>query len=180
MNVWSNTSFVYIYQGDKNKAKWYYIGESTVEKIATVEDQIWFYTQPFLPDMEPTLLNVNQTGLPTGRPSATNNNYTFAWCVPSIVGYQLMEKMDRFYKEHDIKDRGFDPEYPISKWISYWTSNATTADIGTSGKYPEELKIDGNTVRSFTNLAWDWMRLQKMLCIRHITLYPERQLLHTA
>ncbi|MDE6172039.1 MAG: hypothetical protein K2G34_03020, partial [Bacteroides sp.] len=76
--------------------------------------------------MEPTLLNVNQTGLPTGRPSATNNNYTFAWCVPSIVGYQLMEKMDRFYKEHDIKDRGFDPEYPISKWISYWTSNATT------------------------------------------------------
>ena len=92
----------YIYQGDKNKAKWYYIGESTVEKIATVEDQIWFYTQPFLPDMEPTLLNVNQTGLPTGRPSATNNNYTFAWCVPS----------------------------------------------GTSGKYPEELKIDGKH-RSF-------------------------------
>lgn len=108
-------------------------------------------TPPFVPtkDVTPTtLLDVRQTGLPSSRPQAGTTDYTFAWCVPSIVGYQLMEKMDRFYKDHGIKDRGFDPQYPISKWISYWTSNATTKDIGEEGKYPATLNIDGKH-RSF-------------------------------
>lgn len=69
----------------------------------------------------------------------------YAWCVPSIVGWKLVEILDRFYKSHGIADRGFDPKYPVSKWVSYWTSNAATADL--ASVYPS-LAIDGKN-RSF-------------------------------
>lgn len=90
---------------------------------------------------------VNMTTLPS-RPSAGTgaaDDYSYSWCVPSIVGYQVMEKLDAFYKAHNINDRGFDPEYPITKWVSYWTSNFGALDL--KDKYPE-LDIDGRT-RSF-------------------------------
>ena len=78
------------------------------------------------------------------RPSADNE---YSWCVPSIAGYQLVEILDRFYKRYGIIDRGFDPEYPISKWTAYWTSNSATADL--KGTYPNLVPpIDGKN-RSF-------------------------------
>ncbi len=66
---------------------------------------------------------------------------SYGWCVPSIVGWQLIEKVDRHYREH-VKPLGvgiFDPKHPIS-WQSYWTSNAGTADMANT--YP---KADGRT-----------------------------------
>ena len=89
------------------------------------------------PNITPSaLLSV---GLPS-RPSKDGGNNTYGWCVPSIVGWQLLEKLDRHEKEHGNKIGIFDPKYPISKWTSYWTSNAGTADINTT--YP---KADGKT-----------------------------------
>lgn len=90
---------------------------------------------------------VNMTTLPSRPTPGTGaaNDYSYSWCVPSIVGYQVMEKLDAFYKAHNINDRGFDPKYPITKWVSYWTSNFGALDL--KDKYPE-LNIDGRT-RSF-------------------------------
>lgn len=89
-------------------------------------------------------------GLPP-RPGSAGDNTTsasgrqYSWCVPSIVGWKLVEILDRFYKNHGITDRGFDPKYPVLKWVSYWTSNAATADLASI--YPS-LDIDGKN-RSF-------------------------------
>lgn len=89
-------------------------------------------------------------GLPP-RPGSAGDNTTstsgrqYSWCVPSIVGWKLVEILDRFYKNHGITDRGFDPKYPVLKWVSYWTSNAATADLASI--YPS-LGIDGKN-RSF-------------------------------
>jgi len=85
------------------------------------------------------------------RPGSVNDltpdDKRYSWCVPSIAGCQLVEKLDRFYKRHGITDRGFDPKYPISKWTSYWTSNAATADLKET--YPNlDPEIDGKN-RSF-------------------------------
>lgn len=91
-----------------------------------------------------------EMGLPP-RPGSAGDNTTstsgrqYSWCVPSIVGWKLVEILDRFYKNHNILDRGFDPQYPILKWVSYWTSNAATADLASI--YPS-LGIDGKN-RSF-------------------------------
>lgn len=84
------------------------------------------------------------------RPGSTGDNTAdtgrqYSWCVPSIVGWKLVEILDRFYKNHGITDRGFDPKYPILQWVSYWTSNAATADLASI--YPS-LAIDGKN-RSF-------------------------------
>lgn len=85
------------------------------------------------------------------RPGATGDNTPdgrkYAWCVPSIVGWKLVEILDRFYKNHNITDRGFDSKYPVANWVSYWTSNAATADLKDiyPGITPE---IDGKN-RSF-------------------------------
>lgn len=106
-----------------------------------------------VPDL--TLQNLVEMDLPA-RPQKTNGSndtHTYSWCVPSIVGWQLLEKLDRFYKRHGIAGRGFDPKYPIVKWSSYWTSNATTKDLGDPSsknyvKEYEDLKIDGKN-RSF-------------------------------
>jgi len=82
---------------------------------------------------------------PGSEGDPTPDNRLYSWCVPSIVGCQLVERLDRFYKRHGITARGFDPKYPISKWTSYWTSNSATADL--AGIYPG-LSIDGRN-RSF-------------------------------
>lgn len=67
---------------------------------------------------------------------------SFGWCVPSIVGWQLIEKIDRHYREHKGIPSGiFDPEHPIVPWYSYWTSNAGTLDM--VDVYPG--KADGKT-----------------------------------
>lgn len=91
-------------------------------------------------------------GLPP-RPGSAGDNTTetsgrrYSWCVPSIVGWKLVEILDRFYKNHGITDRGFDPKYPVTKWVSYWTSNAATADL--KEVYPDIIpEIDGKN-RSF-------------------------------
>lgn len=80
----------------------------------------------------------------------TENDRSYSWCVPSIVGWKLVEILDRFYKNHN-DDRGFDPKYPVSKWFAYWTSNAATKDMGPDGEnvYPGlQPPIDGKN-RSF-------------------------------
>lgn len=81
-----------------------------------------------------------------GEGDGLTTDRRFSWCVPSIVGCQLVEVLDRFYKNHDITDRGFDPKYPIKKWVSYWTSNAATLDLKETYS---ELNITG-LHRSFT------------------------------
>lgn len=98
-----------------------------------------------VPDI--TLEQLANLGLPSRPVAGTGDadDYSYSWCVPSIVGYQVMEKLDAFYKAHNISDRGFDPKYPITKWVSYWTSNFGALDL--KDKYPE-LDIDGRT-RSF-------------------------------
>lgn len=107
------------------------------------------YFQQYYPkpanDVSPAVLY--NTGLPS-RPENDNNTPAarrYSWCVPSIVGWKLVEILDRFYKNHGITDRGFDPKYPVLKWVSYWTSNAATADLASI--YPS-LSIDGKN-RSF-------------------------------
>lgn len=74
-------------------------------------------------------VTLNQIYRPGSANDPTPQDRRFSWCVPSITGCQLVEKLDRFYKKHNITDRGFDPKYPIVPWVSYWTSNAATADL---------------------------------------------------
>lgn len=84
---------------------------------------------------------------PGSKDDPTPTDRRYSWCVPSIAGCQLVEILDRFYKNNGITDRGFDPMYPISQWTSYWTSNAATADL--KEKYPTLVpEIDGKN-RSF-------------------------------
>lgn len=72
----------------------------------------------------------------SGDPSGAR---VYGWCVPSIVGWQMVEKIDRYNRE---KKGGsiFDPEHPILNWTSYWTSNHGTSDM--QDEYPQ---ADGKT-----------------------------------
>lgn len=80
----------------------------------------------------------------SGDPTPTDRLYS--WCVPSIIGCQLVESLQKFYDSHDdIIERGFDPKYPLVPWVSYWTSNAATLDL--KENYPS-LDITGKN-RSF-------------------------------
>lgn len=77
---------------------------------------------------------------------SSEDDNTYSWCVPSVAGCQLVEVLDRYYKRIGDTNRGFDPEHPIKPWVSYWTSNAATADMAPD--YPSELNINGMN-RSF-------------------------------
>lgn len=101
---------------------------------------------PFKTPNELIGVTLNDVSRP-GTGDGVNEDRRFSWCVPSILGCQLVEKLDRFYKNHGITDRGFDENYPITSWVSYWTSNATTADLANIEAY-DPLKIDGKN-RSF-------------------------------
>lgn len=110
---------------------------------------------------------------PGSSDDQTEEARRYSWCVPSIAGYQLVEKLDRFYKRQGINDRGFDPNYPISKWTSYWTSNSATANL--KDDYPNLVPgIDGKN-RSFI-YQFD-MGLDK---IKEDDLYPSRLLMPRA
>lgn len=90
------------------------------------------------PDANVTPDDILRTELPP-RPGDTDDNTpverTYGWCVPSIVGWQLLEKLE----EH----KGiFDTAHPIARWTSYWTSNAGTLSM--QEDYPD-LNIDGRT-----------------------------------
>ena len=64
----------------------------------------------------------------------------FVWCVPSIVGWQILEKLDIHSRE--VGNEGiFDPGYPIVPFYSYWTSNAGATNLP-EGVYPN---ADGKT-----------------------------------
>lgn len=82
------------------------------------------------------------------RPDVSSeSDRLYSWCVPSIVGYQLVEILDRFYKNHGITGYGFDSKHPVEKWTSYWTSNALTNSLG--AMYPGlDPAVDGKH-RSF-------------------------------
>ncbi len=64
------------------------------------------------------------------RPQKDNDSsgdLVYGWCVPSIVGWQLLEKMDRYKKSQG--ETLFDSDHPILEWTSYWTSNTESKDI---------------------------------------------------
>lgn len=92
-------------------------------------------------NITPTTLLQTQT-LPK-RPNE-NEQHSYGWCVPSIVGWQLLEKMDKHEKEHGNKLGIFDVNHPISKWTSYWTSNAETTDMADDNRY-SGFYVDGKT-----------------------------------
>ena len=134
-----------------------------------------YYPKPaknVTPDM---LLSVTVDGVyrPGSKEDPTPEDKRYSWCVPSIVGCQLVEILNRFYKNHDIADRGFDSKYPISQWTSYWTSNSATADLKTV--YPTLVPpIDGKN-RSFVYQFG--MGLDK---IKEGDMYPARLLMPRA
>lgn len=76
------------------------------------------------------------TDLPKRPGSHTDQNHSYGWCVPSIVGWQLLEKLDRHYREHVNGTGIFDPKYPIIPFYSYWTSNAGAKELDTT-VYPD-------------------------------------------
>lgn len=82
-----------------------------------------------------------------GAAGSPDDDNTYSWCVPSVAGCQLVEVLDRYYKRIGDTDRGFDPNYPIKPWVSYWTSNAATADMNNVEAY-KQLNINGMN-RSF-------------------------------
>lgn len=82
-----------------------------------------------------------------GAAGSPDDDNTYSWCVPSVAGCQLVEVLDRYYKRIGDTDRGFDPNYPIKPWVSYWTSNAATADMSNVEAY-KQLNINGMN-RSF-------------------------------
>ena len=61
----------------------------------------------------------------------------FGWCVPSIVGWQLLEKVDRHEKLHGNRVGIFDTEYPLTPFASYWTSNTGATNLD-SELYPND------------------------------------------
>ena len=93
-----------------------------------------YYPKPGASISPDDILN---TGLPPrpGSPGDQSDELSYGWCVPSIVGWQLLEKLEN-HKQI------FDPNHPIAKWTSYWTSNAGTYNM--RDEYPE-LNIDGKT-----------------------------------
>lgn len=95
------------------------------------------------PDM---LLGVTLETIFRPDTGSSEDDNTYSWCVPSVAGCQLVEVLDRYYKRIGDTNRGFDPEHPIKPWVSYWTSNAATADMAPD--YPSELNINGMN-RSF-------------------------------
>lgn len=93
-----------------------------------------YYPKPGASISPDDILN---TGLPPrpGSPEDESGDLSYGWCVPSIVGWQLLEKLENHKPI-------FDPNHPIAKWTSYWTSNAGTYNM--RDEYPE-LNIDGKT-----------------------------------
>lgn len=103
-------------------------------------------TAPKTTPKEMVAVTVDKIYRPGTDKDPTLSDRRFSWCVPSVIGCQLVEILDRFYKKHNIAEYGFDPKYPITPWVSYWTSNATTLDM--KDYYSDNLKIDGRN-RSF-------------------------------
>ena len=66
---------------------------------------------------------------PTENQGGVDNDLFFAWCVPSIVGWQMLEKLDKHERETGNPNGIFDPDYPIIPFYSYWTSNAATSNL---------------------------------------------------
>lgn len=90
---------------------------------------------PLLADM------VKTTTLPT-RPQdgdSVDPTRRLSWSVPSIVGWQMLEILDKHHQEHGGKAI-FDPAYPITQWTLYWTSNYGSLEL--KDKYPS-LNITG-------------------------------------
>lgn len=88
--------------------------------------------------------NLSQTTVLPPRPGSAEDDVEednqFVWCVPSIVGWQILEKLDIHSRE--VGDEGiFDPGYPIVPFYSYWTSNAGATNLP-EGVYPN---ADGKT-----------------------------------
>lgn len=98
-------------------------------------------TAPMVYPSNMLTLGINNVLRPESASNDIKDDRRFSWCVPSVVGYQLVELLDRYYKRIDDKTRGFDSKYPIKPWVSYWTSNAATADMASD--YPTELGING-------------------------------------
>ena len=66
---------------------------------------------------------------PTENQGGVDNDLFFAWCVPSIVGWQMLEKLDKHERKTGNPNGIFDPDYPIIPFYSYWTSNAATNNL---------------------------------------------------
>lgn len=91
-----------------------------------------------------------------------NPDLCFAWTVPSIAEWQLIEKM------HNAMPGGvIDPAYPVMPAFMYWTSNAGTSDM--QERYPQ---ADGRTHAFAYQLNQDLDR------ITADDLYPERYLIN--
>lgn len=104
------------------------------------------YFQKYFPKPEDnvTPMQMVLTNTLPERPEA-DKDYSYGWCVPSISGWQLLEKYDRHLREHVVpKEEGiFKEEHPILPYTFYWTSNTESSDIT---KYDED---NDGTTRSF-------------------------------
>lgn len=108
-----------------------------------------YYPKPDNDVTPKTLLSVTLESVlrPGTTTSPIPDDRHYSWCVPSVAGCQLVEVLDRYYKRIGDNSRGFDPNYPIKPWVSYWTSNAATADMNNVEAY-KQLNINGMN-RSF-------------------------------
>lgn len=130
-----------------------------------------FYPYPGANNTKVPLLKemVQTTTLPK-RPADNDGvdaTRRYAWSVPSIVGWQMLEILDKHHQDHGGKAI-FDPAYPITQWTSYWTSNYGSLEL--KDKYPT-MNITG-LHRSFA--------YRFGMNLDHITkdgLYPGRLLL---
>ena len=50
----------------------------------------------------------------------------YGWCVPSITGWQMIEKVERYLKTKGIT---LFEKYPLDEFESYWTSDAETLEF---------------------------------------------------
>lgn len=79
--------------------------------------------------------DILRTTLP-GRPLTPDydpsEGRAYGWCVPSITGWQMIEKVERYLKTKGIT---LFEKYPLDEFESYWTSDAETIEFeGSDGK----------------------------------------------
>lgn len=77
--------------------------------------------------------DILRTTLP-GRPltpDPSRDGRAYGWCVPSIKGWQMIEKVERYLKTKGIT---LFEKYPLDEFESYWTSDAETLEFGSDGK----------------------------------------------
>lgn len=96
-----------------------------------------------------------------GTDPGQNPDLCFAWIIPSIAEWQLMEKMDKF-----MPGGLFDPAYPVLSAFPYWTSNAGSSEL--QDGYPQ---ADGKTY------AFAYQMNHNLDMIKEGELYPARYLM---